>query len=83
MDVHLNSLLIIYLHALSDLMNHWKLCYKLCYNWFIKNAILHLEMINRSLRKDENTIIKQIIEKLLNQEECIYCCIYKLLINVY
>jgi len=40
-------------------------------------------MINRSLRKDENTIIKQIIEKLLNQEECIYCCIYKLLINVY
>jgi len=27
---------------------------------------------------DENTIIKQIIDLLLNQEESIYNCIYKL-----
>jgi len=39
-------------------MNHWKLLNK----WFIKNAILHLEMINWSLIKDENTTIKQIID---------------------
>jgi len=60
-------------------MNHWQLLN----NWFIKNAILLLEMINVSLIKDENTIIKQIIDKLLNREESIYSCIYKLLINVY
>jgi len=66
MNVHLNSLLIIYLQALSNRMNHWKLLN----NWFIKNAILHLEMINWSI-KDENTIIKQIIDMLLNQEESI------------
>jgi len=40
-------------------------------------------MINWSLIKDENKIIKQIIDMLLNQEESIYSCIYKLLINVY
>jgi len=40
-------------------------------------------MINWSLIKDENTIIKQIIDMLLNQEESIYSCIFKLLINVY
>jgi len=81
MTVHLKCtcLLIIYLQVLSDLMNHWQLLN----NWFIKNAILLLEMINVSLIKDENTIIKQIIDKLLNREESIYSCIYKLLINVY
>jgi len=40
-------------------------------------------MINSSLIKDEKTIITQIINMLLNQEESIYSCIYKLLINVY
>jgi len=56
-------------------MNHWQL---------LNNyAILHLEMINWSLIKDENTIIKQIIDMLLNKEEIIYSCIYKLLINVH
>jgi len=40
-------------------------------------------MINCSLIKDENTIIKQIRDMLLNQEESIYSCIYELLINVY
>jgi len=45
--------------------------------------MLHLEMINLSLMKDENTIIKQIIDMLLNEEESIYSCIYELLINVY
>jgi len=40
-------------------------------------------MIHLSLIKNENTIIKQIINMLLNQEESIYSCIYKLLINVY
>jgi len=30
----------------------------------------------------KNAIIKQIIDMLLNQEESIYSCIYKLLINV-
>jgi len=81
MNVHLNSLLIIYLHALCNLMNHWKLFN----NWLIKNAILHLEMINWSLVKEnaiKNTVIKQIIDMLLNQEENIYSCIYKMLINV-
>jgi len=39
-------------------------------------------MINSSLIKDENTIITH-IDMLLNQEESIYSCIYKLLINVY
>jgi len=29
------------------------------------------------------TIIKRIIEMLINQEKNIYSCIYKLLINVY
>jgi len=48
-------------------MNYWQLLD----NWFIKNAILHLEMINYSLIKDEKTIIKQIIDTLLNQEESI------------
>jgi len=60
-------------------MNHWILLN----NTFIKNAILHLETIHWSLIKDENTIIIQIIDLLLNQEESIYSCIYKLLINVY
>jgi len=67
MNVQLNSLLIIHLHVVRDLMNHWQLLN----NWFIKNPILHLEMINWSLIKDENTIIKQIIDMLLNQEESI------------
>jgi len=40
-------------------------------------------MINGSLIKDETTIIKQIIDILLNQEERIYSCIYKLLIMLY
>jgi len=75
----LNSLLIVYLHILSNLMNHWKLLN----NWFIKNAILHLEMINWLFINDENTIIKQIIDMLLYQEESMYSCIYKLLVNVY
>jgi len=39
-------------------------------------------MINGSLIKDETTIIKQIIDILLNQER-IYSCIYKLLIMLY
>jgi len=38
-------------------------------------------MINRSLIKYENIIIKHIIEMLINQEQSIYSCIYKLLIN--
>jgi len=40
-------------------------------------------MINWSLINYENTIIKQIKDMLLNQEERIYSCIYKLRINVY
>jgi len=40
-------------------------------------------MINCSLTKYENTIIKRIIDMLINQEKSIYSCIYKLLINVY
>jgi len=32
MNLHLNSLLIIYLHILINLMNHWQLSN----NWFIK-----------------------------------------------
>jgi len=40
-------------------------------------------MINWSLIKYENTIIKHIIDMLINQEQIIYRCIYKLLINVY
>jgi len=71
-------LLIIYLHILSNLMNHWQLLNTV--SGLKKYPILHLEMINWSLIKDENTIIKQIIDMLLNQ---IYSCIYKLLINVY
>jgi len=53
-------------------------------NWFVNNAILHLEMINWSLTKYENTISKHIIDMLINQEKKnIYNCIYKLLFNVY
>jgi len=47
MNVHFNSLSIIYLHVLSDLMNHLQL---LNY-WFVNNAILNLEIINLSLKK--------------------------------
>jgi len=36
-------------------MNDWQ--------QFVNNAILHLEIINWSLRKYENTIIKRIIDK--------------------
>jgi len=57
----LNSLLIIYLHFLSNLMNHWQLLN----NWFINNAILHLDMINESLIKYEHAIIKHIIDMIL------------------
>jgi len=39
-------------------------------------------MINWSLTKYENTIIKHIINMLTNQEKNIYSYIYKLLINV-
>jgi len=38
-------------------------------NWFVNNAILHLEMINWSLTKYENTISKHIIDMLINQEK--------------
>jgi len=68
----------IYLHFLSDLMNDWQLLN----NWFVNNAIFHLEMINWSLTKYENTIINRIIDMLINQEKT-FSCIYKLLINVY
>jgi len=37
-------------------------------NWFLNNAILHLE-INWSLTKYENTIIKHIIDILIKQEK--------------
>jgi len=40
-------------------------------------------MINYSLIKDEKTIIKQIIDTLLNQEESIYSSFHKLLTKVY
>jgi len=55
----------IYLHFLSDLMNDWQLLN----NWFVNNAIFHLEMINWSLTKYENTIINHIIDMLINQEK--------------
>jgi len=66
----------IYLHFLSDLMNDRQLLN----NWFVNDAIFHLEIINWSLTKYDNTIIKQIMDVLINQEKSIYCCIYKLLI---
>jgi len=59
-------------------MNDWQLLN----NWFVNIAIPHLEIINWSVTKYENTIIKRIIDILINQEESIYSCIYKLLINV-
>jgi len=46
-------------------MNDWQLSN----NWFVNNAILHLEIINWSLTKYENTIIKRIIDMLINQEK--------------
>jgi len=49
----------------------------------VNNVILNLEMINWSLIKYENTFIKHIIDMLINQEQSIYRCIYKLLTNVY
>jgi len=55
----------IYLHFLSDLMNDWQLLN----SWFVNNAILHLEIINWSLTKYENTIIKRIIDMLIYQEK--------------
>jgi len=33
-------------------------------NWFVINAVLHSEIINRLLTKYENTIIKRIIDKI-------------------
>ncbi len=45
-------------------MNHWQLLT----NWFVSNVILNLEMINLSLIKYENMIIKHIIYMLINQE---------------
>jgi len=57
--------------------------WQLLNNRFVNNAILHLEIINWSLIKYENTIIKRIIDMLINQEESFCICIYKLLINVY
>jgi len=60
-------------------MSDWQLLN----NWFVNNAILHLEIINWSLTKYENTIIKRIIDMRINQEKSIYSYIYKLLINVY
>jgi len=58
-------------------MNDWQYLN----NWFVNNAILHLGIINWSLTKYENTIIKRIIDMLINQEDIIYSFIYKLLIN--
>jgi len=55
----------IYLHFLSDLMNDWQLLN----NCFVNNAILNLEIINWSLTKYENTIIKHILDMLVNQEK--------------
>jgi len=63
MFVHLNSLLIIYLYLLSDLMNHWQLK---------KNALTtdNAKKFNILFRNDkliiqyENTIIKHIIDML-------------------
>jgi len=46
-------------------MNDWQLLN----NWFVNNAILHLEIINWSFTKYENTIIKRIIDMLINQEK--------------
>ncbi len=60
-------------------MNHWQLLT----NWFVNNVILNLEMMNLSLIKYENMIIKHIIYMLINEEKSIYSCIYKLLTNVY
>jgi len=57
-------------------MNDWQLLN----NWFVNYAIINLEIINWSLTKYENTIIKH-IDALINQEKNIYSCIYKLLIN--
>jgi len=46
-------------------MNDWQLLN----NCFVNNAILYLEIINWSLTKSENTIIKHIIDMLINQEK--------------
>jgi len=46
-------------------MNDWQLLN----NWFVNNDVLHLEIINWSLTKYENTIIKLIIDMLINQEK--------------
>ncbi len=53
-------------------MNHWQ-----------HNAMLNLEMKNLSLINYENKIIKNIIYMLINQDQNIYSCIYKLLTTVY
>ncbi len=71
-----NSILIISLHFLNYLMNHWQLLN----NLFINNIILNLEMIHLSLIKYENKIIKH---DIYAQEQRLYSCIYKLLNNVY
>ncbi len=71
-----NSILIISLHFLNDLMNHWQLLN----NLFVNNIILNLEIIHLSLIKYENTIIKN---DIYAQEQRLYSCIYKLLNNVY
>jgi len=42
--------------------------WQLLNNWFVSNAILHLEIINWSFTKYENTIIKHIMDMLINQE---------------
>jgi len=52
-------------------MNDWQLLN----NWFVNNAILHLEIINWLL-KYENAIIKRIIDMLINQEKKTFIAIF-------
>lgn len=71
------SLLIIYLHFQSDLMNAWQFLN----NWFVNNIILNLEMMNWLFKNYEKKYIKNIID--MNQKLIIYISIYKQFSTVY